>query len=91
MAPGGTRGSPVARGVGRSVVRAGWRWLTRLHPLHSWLLVMGVILVLSMLGLRLLALAVAVGWTGYALFTWLTPAAQARVRRLRRRLGSGRP
>lgn len=93
MLSGGTRDRSGARGrpsrpsrAGWPLARAGWRWLTRLHPLHSWLLVMGVILVLGMIGLRPLALVVAIGWTGYAAFTWLSPAVQARVRRFRSRL-----
>ena len=57
------------------------RWLVRLHPLQSWLVVMAVIIGLSWLGFRMLALLVAVGWTAYAVYTWVSPSR----RRFRRR------
>lgn len=66
-------------------VRRPWRWLVRLHPLQSWLVVMAVIVGLSMLRLRVLALIVAVGWTAYAAYTWLSPGARRRLHRFRRR------
>lgn len=59
------------------------RWLIRAHPLQSWLVVMAVILGLSMLQLRPLALLIAVGWTGYAVFTWVSPSLRRRLRRWR--------
>jgi hypothetical protein len=67
-------------GTGRSPLLAPVRWLQRMHPLQSWLVVMAVIVGLSMLGLRLLALLIAVGWTGYAIFTWLSPRVRAQLR-----------
>jgi hypothetical protein len=57
------------------------RRLVRLHPLQSWLVVMVVILGLSMVGLRFLALLVAVGWTAYAVYTWVSPSGRRRIRR----------
>ncbi|MPZ27253.1 MAG: hypothetical protein GEV12_12790 [Micromonosporaceae bacterium] len=66
-------------------IRTPGRWLVRLHPLQSWLVVMAVIVGLSMIGLRTLALLVAVGWAAYAAYTWLSPSARRRLRRFRRR------
>lgn len=71
--------------TGGSPLLAPLRWLLRMHPLQSWLVVMAVILGLSMLGLRPLALLIAVGWTGYAIFTWLSPKVRARARSWLRR------
>lgn len=76
---------PARRGGLIRLVRRPGRWLVRLHPLQSWLVVMAVIVGLSMLRLRVLALLVAVGWTAYAAYTWLSPAARRRLRRFRRR------
>jgi hypothetical protein len=59
------------------------RRLVRLHPLQSWLLVMAVIVGLSWIGLRPLALLVAVVWTVYAVYTWLSPSWRRRSRRRR--------
>jgi hypothetical protein len=56
------------------------RWLVRLHPLTSWLVVMAVIIALSLLRLRVLALVVAVGWTAYAIYTWVSPSRRRRRR-----------
>jgi hypothetical protein len=56
------------------------RWLVRLHPLQSWLVVMAVIVGLSLLRLRWLALAVAIGWTAYAIYTWVRPSRRRRWR-----------
>ncbi|HEY8471292.1 MAG TPA: hypothetical protein VIL37_01495 [Natronosporangium sp.] len=64
--------SPYRRRLSRWL--APIRWLTRLHPLTSWLVVMGVIVGLSLLRLRWLALLVAVSWTAYAIYTWIAPA-----------------
>lgn len=75
-------GRPPARSGGSlRTLLAPLRWLVRRHPLQSWLVVMAVIVGLSLIGLRVLALLVAVGWTGYAVYTWLSPAARGRVRR----------
>ncbi|QSB17587.1 hypothetical protein JQS43_18660 [Natronosporangium hydrolyticum] len=76
-------GADPARREGMpAAVRRPWHWLTRrLNPLQSWLVVMAVIVGLSLLGLRLLALAVAVAWSAYAVFTWLRPSARRRLRR----------
>lgn len=49
------------------------RWLTRLHPLQSWLVVMAVIIGLNLLRLRPLAVVVALAWLGYAAYTWIAP------------------
>jgi hypothetical protein len=57
------------------------RRLVRLHPLQSWLVVMAVIVGLSLLGLRFLALLVAVSWTAYAVYTWVSPSWRRRNRR----------
>lgn len=57
------------------------RWLVRLNPLKSWLVVMAVIIGLSLLGLRFLALIVAVSWTAYAIYTWVSPSRRRRLRR----------
>jgi hypothetical protein len=46
--------------------------------LQSWLVVMAVIIGLSWLGLRVLALALAVGWTAYAIYTWVSPSRRRR-------------
>jgi hypothetical protein len=46
--------------------------------LQSWLVVMAVIIGLSWLGLRVLALVVAVGWTAYAIYTWVSPSRRRR-------------
>jgi len=54
------------------------RRLVRLHPLQSWLVVMAIILGLSLLGLRFLALVVAIGWTSYAIYTWIRPSLRRR-------------
>jgi hypothetical protein len=54
------------------------RWLVRLHPLKSWLVVMAVIIGLGWLGLRQVALLVAVGWTAYAIYTWVSPSRRRR-------------
>lgn len=59
------------------------RWLVRLNPLKSWLVVMAVIILLSWLHLRLLALLVAVTWTAYAIYTWVSPSRRRRLRRWR--------
>jgi hypothetical protein len=70
----------------RGAARALWspvRWLVRLPPLQSWLVVMAVILGLSLLGLRPLAWLLAVGWTAYAVSTWVSPAVRRRLRRWR--------
>lgn len=69
--------SPYRR---RSPLRSPIRWLLRLHPLTAWLVVMGVIVGLSLLRLRWLALAVAVTWTGYAIYTWVSPSRRRRWR-----------
>lgn len=66
------------------MVRSSWRWLARLNPMQSWLVVMGVIVGLSLIGLRLLAVLVAVGWTGYAAYTWFAPSVRRRLHRFRR-------
>lgn len=71
-----TRTRDLIRRLGAPVRR-----LVRLHPLQSWLVVMAVIVGLSLIGLRVLALLVAVGWTAYAVYTWLSPSARRRLRR----------
>jgi len=75
------RPRPAARG---GVIRA-LRWLVRLPPLRSWLLVMSVIVGLSLLGLRPVAFLVAVAWSAYAVFTWLSPSVRYRLGRWSRR------
>ena len=69
--------SPVRR-QWPPVLRSPLRWLVRLHPLQSWLVVMAVILGLTLLRLRWLALAVAIGWTAYAIYTWVRPSLRRR-------------
>jgi hypothetical protein len=59
------------------------RRLIRLNPLQSWLVVMAVIVGLSMIGLRPIALLVAVGWTAFAVYTWLSPSLRQKLRRWR--------
>jgi hypothetical protein len=49
--------------------------------MQSWLIVMAVILGLSLIGLRFLALLVALGWTAYAIYTWVSPSWRRRSRR----------
>jgi len=72
---------PVRSGGARRALRSPLGWLTRLHPLRSWLVVMAVIVGLSAIGLRSLAFLVAIGWTGYAVYTWLAPSIRRRLRR----------
>jgi hypothetical protein len=57
------------------------RRLVRLHPLQSWLVVMAVIVGLSLIGLRFLAFLLAIGWTAYAVYTWVSPSWRRRTRR----------
>lgn len=64
---------PSRRGLSGTLL-APVRWLLRLPPLQSWLVVMAVILGLSWLGLRPLAILVAVVWLGYAVYTWVAPS-----------------
>jgi hypothetical protein len=78
--------SPYGRGPtrGRLAVRtllSPIRRLVRLHPLQSWLVVMAVIVGLSLIGLRVLAFLLAIGWTAYAVYTWVSPSWRRRTRR----------
>lgn len=57
------------------------RRLVSLHPLQSWLIVMAVIVGLSLIGLRVLAFLLAIGWTAYAVYTWVSPTLRRRFRR----------
>jgi hypothetical protein len=54
------------------------RWLVNLGPLKSWLVVMGVIIGLNLVGLRPLAWLVALSWLAYAAYTWIAPPARRR-------------
>ena len=73
-----------ARSSGRArPLRSPLRRLVRLHPLQSWLVVMAVIVGLSLVGLRPLAFLIAIGWTAYAVYTWVSPSVRRRLRRWR--------
>lgn len=72
--------SPLLRRAGR-LARRPFRWLARANPLTSWLVVMAVIVGLTFIGLGRLAVAVALVWTGYAVYTWLRPSIRRRLRR----------
>lgn len=75
-------GSRPARRPG--TMPAPLRWLLRLNPIQSWLVVMAVVLGLSMLGLRPLAVLIAIAWTAFALFTWFSPTIRRKLSQLRR-------
>lgn len=76
---------PARTGSWSQALRRPWWWLTRrLNPLQSWLVVMGVIVGLSLLGQRVLALLVAVAWTAYAAYTWFAPSVRRWLGKLRR-------
>lgn len=82
MRPSADRGRPPTRNAGQMLL-APVRRLIRLHPLQSWLIVMAVIVGLSMIGLRSLGLLLAVGWTAFAIYTWVSPSIRQRLRRWR--------
>jgi hypothetical protein len=48
--------------------------LVGLHPLTSWLVVMALIVTLSLLRLRVLALVVGGSWTAVAIYNWGSPS-----------------
>jgi hypothetical protein len=78
--------SPYGRRPARSggALPAPLRWLLGLNPLQSWLVVMAIVVGLSLLNLRVLALVVAIAWSAYALFTWFSPSLRRRLAQLRR-------
>lgn len=71
-----------AGGFTRTLLRP-VKWLVGLHPLQSWLIVMAIIIGLTWVGLRPLAMLVALAWLGFAVLTWVSP-------RLRRNLARWR-
>lgn len=60
------------------------RWLLQLNPIQSWLVVMAVVVGLSMIGLRPLAILIAIAWSAFALFTWFSPTIRRKLAQLRR-------